>query len=126
VFHAQKADRQGNVSCGYEAEIVARGAPARSSLRTSVDGDREGCDGRPSRAHVDAVAHARFGAHPAGCAGVYGPDNAHMAQYVAASQDDALFDDYLRTYVLGVKDHDEYVDCFVPRNWRQPARAAGG
>jgi glutaconate CoA-transferase subunit A len=75
--------------------------------------------------HVDVVARAPFGAHPAGCAGLYGPDKAHMAEYVAASQDDASFDEYLRTYVLDVKDHDEYVERFVPRHWREPARAVG-
>jgi hemerythrin superfamily protein len=42
-----------------------------------------------------------------------------MARYVAAAQDDAAFDEYLRTYVRDVKDHDEYVERFVPREWRE-------
>jgi hypothetical protein len=75
--------------------------------------------------HVDAVAHAPFGAHPAGCAGLYGPDQVHMGRYVAASKDDASFEEYLQTYVLGVNDHDQYVKQFVPQDWRQPARASG-
>ena len=37
-----------------------------------------------------------------------------MAEYVAAARDDASFDEYLRKYVFGVTDHDEYVERFVP------------
>jgi glutaconate CoA-transferase subunit A len=130
VFHAQKADRQGNVSCGYDAEVVTLAEASKHVIVTAeiiVERltEKEATGAFIPGIHVDAVAHAPFGAHPAGCVGLYGPDKVHMAQYVAASQDDALFDEYLRTYVLGVKDHDEYVERFVPRNWRQPARAIG-
>jgi hypothetical protein len=48
-----------------------------------------------------------------------------MARYVAAAQDDASFAEYVRTHVLEVKDHAEYVARFVPREWREPVRAVG-
>jgi len=130
VFHAQRADRQGNVSCGYDAEVVMLAEAARHVIVTAetiVDRltEKEATGAFIPAIHVDAVAHAPFGAHPAGLDGFYGPDKAHMARYVAASRDDAAFDEYLRTYVLEVKDHDEYVERHVPREWGQPARAVG-
>lgn len=131
VFHAQKADRQGNVSCGYDAEVRILAEAAKHvivTVESIVDRltEKEATGAFIPGIHVQAVALARFGAHPGGCAGLYGPDKVHMARYVAASQDDAAFDEYLRTHVREVKDHDEYVERFVPREWRVPLRAAGG
>lgn len=120
VFHVQKADRQGNVSCGYHAEAVILAEASRHVIVTAeevVDRLNEE-DAVPTfipSIHVDAVVHAPFGAHPGGCTGRYGPDKAHMARYVAASQDDAAFEEYLRTYVLGVKNHEDYLERYVPR-----------
>ena len=119
------------MSCGYDVEALILAEASRHVIVTAED-DRRPADGEGSdRAHsfpgihVDAVVHARFGAHPGGCTGLYGPDKAHMARYVAAAQDDAAFAEYLQTHVFEVKDHDEYVERFVPREWQQPARAVG-
>jgi glutaconate CoA-transferase subunit A len=131
VFHAQIADRQGNVSCGYDAEALILAEASRRVIVTAetiVDRltEKEATGAFIPGMHVHAVVHARFGAHPGGCTGLYGPDKAHMARYVAAAQDDAAFAEYLQMHVFGVKDHDEYVERFVPREWREPARAVGG
>jgi len=131
LFHAQKADRQGNVSCGYDAEALILAEASRCVIVTAetiVDrlSEKEATGAFIPGIHVHAVVHARFGAHPGGCTGLYGPDKAHMARYVAASQDEATFAEYLRTHVFEVKDHEEYVQRFVPREWREPLRAAGG
>ena len=128
VFHAQKADRHGNVSCGYEAEAVILAEASRHVIVTAetiVDrlSEKEAVGAFIPGIHVDAVAHAPFGAHPSGLAGMYGPDKVHMAHYVAASQDDASFADYLQTHVFGVRDHAEYVERFVPADWRRRALA---
>ena len=130
LFHAHKADRQGNVSCGYEVEAVMLAEASRYVIVTAeiiVERltEKEATGAFVPGIHVDAVVHAPLGAHPAGCAGLYAPDKAHMVEYVAASQDDASFDKYLRTYVYGVADHGEYLERFVPRHWREPTRAAG-
>src|SRR5262245_15856159 len=130
IFHAQKADREGNVSCGYESEALILAEASRRVIVTAeeiVDRVTEKDAGGAfiPAIHVDAVVHARFGAHPGGCTGLYGPDKAHMARYVAAAQDDAAFADYLQTHVFGVRDHDEYVERFVPRELREPLRAVG-
>jgi glutaconate CoA-transferase subunit A len=130
VFHAQKADRHGNVSCGYDLEAVVLAEASRHVIVTAEAiverlTEKEATGAFIPAIHVDAVAHAPFGAHPAGCPGLYGPDKAHMAEYVAASQDDAKFAAYLRAHVFDVKDHHEYVERFVPRHWREPVHAAG-
>jgi glutaconate CoA-transferase subunit A len=120
VFHVQKADRQGNVSCGYHAEAVLLAEASRHVIVTAEEvvdrlTEEDAVATFIPSIHVDAVVHAPFGAHPGGCTGRYGPDKAHMARYVAASQGDAAFEEYLRTYVLGVKNHEEYRERYVPR-----------
>jgi len=131
VFHAQQADRQGNVSCGYHSDVVILAEASRHVIVTAeaivecLTEDEAKGTFIPG-IHVDAVAHAPFGAHPAGFPGLYGPDKVHMARYVAASRDDASFEEYLRTHIFDVSDEDDYVERFVPREWRQPARAVGG
>jgi glutaconate CoA-transferase subunit A len=130
IIHAQTADRYGNVSCGFEAEVVMLAEASKHVIVTAeriVDQltNKEAKGAFIPSIHVDTVAHAPFGAHPAGCFGLYGPDKIHMREYVMASQDDASFGAYLQTHVHGVRDHDEYVERFVPRDWRQPARTAG-
>lgn len=130
VFHAQVADRYGNVSCGYETEAVMLAEASKHVIVTAekiVDQltEKDATGAFIPSIHVDAVAHAPFGAHPAGCFGLYSPDKIHMREYVIASNDDATFEKYLRTYVFEVKDHDDYVARFVPQEWKQPTRAAG-
>src|SRR5688572_26561714 len=130
VFHAQLADRFGNVSCGYEAEVVMLAEASKHVIVTAervVDRltEKESRGAFIPSIHVDAVAYAPFGAHPAGCAGLYAPDKMHMREYVVASRDDASFETYLRAHVFEVRDHEEYIERFVPREWRELARAAG-
>jgi glutaconate CoA-transferase subunit A len=130
AFHARIADRQGNVSCGYDAEVLILAEAARHVIVTAEEiverlTEKEATGAFIPGIHVDAVVHARFGAHPGGCAGLYAPDKPHMARYVEAARDDASFDEYLRTHVRDVRDHAEYVERFVPLDWRQPLRAAG-
>jgi len=131
LFHARKADREGNVFCGYDAEALILAEAARRVIVTAEEivdrlNEKEAAGAFIPGIHIDAVVHTRFGAHPGGCAGLYAPDKAHMARYVAAAQDDASFAEYLRAHVFEVKNHDEYVERFVPREWREPMRAVGG
>jgi acyl CoA:acetate/3-ketoacid CoA transferase len=120
VFHADKADRYGNVSCGYASDVVMLAEASRNVIVTAeeivdriTESDAVGTF-IPSIL-VDAVAHAPFGAHPGGLTGRYAPDREAMARYVAASRDDSSFAEYLETHVFGTRDHDEYVQRFVPR-----------
>jgi glutaconate CoA-transferase subunit A len=129
IFHAHRADRQGNVSCGYWSENVILAECSRLVIVTAEEvvdelAEREAQGTWIPGIQVDVVAHAPRGAHPAGMPGLYDVDRAHMAEYVAASKDDALFAAYLRKYVFDVRDHDEYVRRFVPASGAAPANAA--
>ena len=62
-----------------------------------------------SAVHVDAVVHAPHGAHPTACRERYGPDVAHLGEYMAASKTDETFTAYMDKYILGPKDHEEYL-----------------
>lgn len=119
VFHVDKADRSGNVSCGYQAEAVMLAEAAAHVVVTAeeivervTEKDAIGGTYIPSIL-VDAVVHAPHGAHPGGMTGRYPPDKEAMREYVVASRDDASFAEYLETYVFGPRDHDEYVERFV-------------
>jgi glutaconate CoA-transferase subunit A len=65
VFHAQKADRQGNVSCGYDAEALILAEASRRVIVTAetiVDRltEKEAIGAFIPGIHVHAVVHARF------------------------------------------------------------------
>ena len=118
VFHVAKADRNGNVSCGYDVEAVMLAEAAAHVVVTAEEivdrvTQKDAVGAFIPSILVDAVAHAPFGAHPGGMTGRYAPDKEAMREYVAASRDDASFAAYLETYVFGPRDHDEYVERFV-------------
>jgi glutaconate CoA-transferase, subunit A len=119
VFHVDKADRRGNVSCGYHAETVMLAEASRHVIVTAeqvvdrlTEDDAIGTFIPSILVHT--VVHAPFGAHPGGFAGRYAPDADAMKRYVAASHDDASFAQYLEEHVFGPRDHEEYVERFVP------------
>ncbi|MFX0108046.1 MAG: CoA transferase subunit A [Candidatus Hodarchaeota archaeon] len=60
---------------------------------------------------VDAVVHQPYGAHPTACYLHYDYDSAHLMDYREIAKNDKKFEDYLGTYVLGVKDFNEYLDA---------------
>jgi acyl CoA:acetate/3-ketoacid CoA transferase len=129
VFHVDKADRHGNVSCGYPVEAVILAEASRHVIVTAEEivdrlDEKDAIGTFVPAILVDTVVHAPFGSHPAGMTGRYGPDKVHMEKYVVASRDDAAFADYLRSCVFDVESHAEYVERFVPREWQRPVRAA--
>jgi glutaconate CoA-transferase subunit A len=120
LFHVDRADAQGNVSCGYAAEAVILAEASHHVVVTAeeivdrvTEFDAVGTF-IPSIL-VDAVVHAPFGAHPGGFTGRYDIDKAAMQEYVAASRDDASFAAYLQKHVFAPRSHDEYIERFVPQ-----------
>ena len=123
VFHVDKADRHGNVSCGYFAEAVILAEASRHVVVTAEEivdqvNESDAVGTFIPSILVNTVVHAPFGAHPGGLTGRYAPDAAAMKQYVSASRDDASFAAYLEEHVFGTRSHEEYVERFV----RQPER----
>jgi glutaconate CoA-transferase subunit A len=126
VFHVDKADPHGNVSCGYAAEAVILAEASQHVIVTAEQiverlEEKDAVGTFMPSILVDTVVHAPFGSHPAGMTGRYAPDRAHMQRYVEASRDDAAYAGYLDTYVFGVAGHDEYVEKFVPREFKRRA-----
>jgi len=131
VFHAEKADRQGNVSCGYHVEAVMLAEASAQVVVTAeaivdrlVEKDAVGAF-LPSIL-VDAVVHAPCGAHPGGLTGHYPIDRDAMRAYAAAAQGDDSFEAWLDEHVFAIADHDEYVERFVPATIRNAAAGNGG
>jgi len=118
VFHVDKADRHGNVSCGYQVDAVILAEASAHVVVTAEEivdriAEKDAAGAFIPAILVDAVVHAPLGAHPGGMTGRYGPDKAAMQEYVTASRDDASFAAYLETHVFGPRSHEEYVERFV-------------
>ena len=119
LFHVDKADRYGNVSCGYAIEAVMLAEASKHVIVTAeeiVDRliEREAVGTFIPSILVDTVVHAPWGSHPAGMVGRYPADAAHMSRYVAAARDGDAFREYLRRHVHEVESHAVYIERFVP------------
>jgi glutaconate CoA-transferase, subunit A len=118
VFHVDKADRHGNVSCGYDTDAVILSEASAHVVVTAEEivdriTQKDAVGVFIPSILVDAVVHAPFGAHPGGMTGRYAPDKAAMQEYISASRDDQSFAAYLETHVFGPRSHDEYIARFV-------------
>ena len=107
LFHAECADRDGNVWLGVRRELVLS---AHASRRTLVTAERI-CDedflADPMRAagtlpalYVDAIAHVPSGAWPLGLSNCYAADDAHLTDYARAAQTEEGFGAWMRQHVL--------------------------
>lgn len=127
IFHVEKADRHGNCSAGYPVEAVVLAEASKHVIITAeriVDRvtEKEAVGCFVPGILVDRLAHAPFGAHPGALTTHYGVDRAHMMRYAAAAKDDASFAEYLKQHVFDVASHEDYVERFVPQEWREAAR----
>ena len=107
LFHAAKADREGNVWIGVRRELMLMAHAARTTLVTVeeiVDGslldDDEVAAGTIPALYISALAEARQGARPLGLRGRYGPEPGHIAAYVDAAKSDGGFRRYLERHVF--------------------------
>jgi glutaconate CoA-transferase, subunit A len=116
VFHGFQGDRYGNViaSSAHDAKLIVQASRrAVATVEDVVDGNlaEEPHTGvLVPGIHVDAVVHAPRGAHPTSCRGYYDVDAGHIWEYVEAARTDGTFQNYLDRYVLGVRDHAEYLE----------------
>lgn len=115
VFHGWQGDRSGNVvtSAASDARLIAQASRrVIATVEELVDGDlaRQPVRGAlVTGIHVTAVAPAPRGAHPTACHGRYPVDREHLRRYMEAAASDATFKAYLDRYVLGTRDHAEYL-----------------
>jgi glutaconate CoA-transferase, subunit A len=93
LFHAARADRQGNVWIGVRRELLLMAHASRQTLVTVErieDGDFLAdplfAAGTIPALYVSAIAEARNGAWPIGLAGVYEADRKAQADYAGAAR----------------------------------------
>ena len=115
--HVQVADREGNSQISgarWENEEQAKAAKRlvvvaeelvpteyiqRNPERTIIQGHR-----------VEAVIHQQFGAYPTACFEYYDFDADHLRHYVSQAKKEETFPEYVDEYILGTKDHWEYLE----------------
>jgi glutaconate CoA-transferase subunit A len=116
VIHAARADREGNAQLfGYTAVVEEQVRAARTVIVTV----EEVLEDRLIREHpeltiipgfmVDRLVLLPFGAHPTGVYRYYDPDFAFLEAYYPASRSEEAFQHYLAEWVLGVRDHWDYL-----------------
>jgi glutaconate CoA-transferase, subunit A len=93
LFHAAKADRNGNVWIGVRRELMLMAHAARATYVTVeeiVDDDFLADDtiaaGTIPALYISGIAIAKRGADPVGLAGVYAADEPVLAAYAKAAQ----------------------------------------
>ena len=102
LFHAPRADRQGNVWIGPRRELMTMAHAAKETLVTVeeiVDGDLlaedESAAGTIPALYITAIAEAKSGAWPLAFHDAYGADAAELADYFKLAQTERGFAEYL-------------------------------
>lgn len=117
LVHVQVADREGN--CQIDGPRWENEEQAKAGRRVIVVTEElvptEFIQRNPERtaipAHrVEAVIHQPFGAHPTSVFRCYDYDAEHLTLYVDHVKRPETVQRYLDTYVLGTKDHWEYLE----------------
>ncbi len=107
LFHAAKADAQGNVWIGVRRELMVM-AHASASAYVTVEeivesdllDDPQTAPGTIPALYITAIAKAEKGAWPLGVPQLYERDHAHLALYEEMARDEQTFTAYLDKWVL--------------------------
>jgi glutaconate CoA-transferase subunit A len=98
LFHAPRADRNGNVFIGRRRELMTMAHAAVQSFVTVeeiVEGDlladEDLAGGVIPALYISAVVEAKAGAWPLGLWGLYGPDEAHLRDYATQAKTEEGF-----------------------------------
>ena len=110
LFHASRADREGNVWVGVRRELMLAAHASRQPLVTVekisdenfLDNERMAAGTIPAL-YISEIAEVPQGAWPVGLGGCYEADTAHLREYVALAANEAGFDQYLQRYVYGTQ-----------------------
>jgi glutaconate CoA-transferase subunit A len=110
LFHATKADRDGNVWIGRRRELVTMAHAAKQTIVTveeivddSLLADEETAAGVLPSLYVSAIAVAKNGAWPLGLQDLYTTEDSEIARYAAAARTEAGFNEWLAGFMDGRK-----------------------
>jgi len=108
LFHAAKADREGNVWIGRRRELAPMAHAARQTIVTveeivedSLLSDEMTAAGVLPSIYVSAVAVAKNGAWPYGLQDLYVTDDAEIARYARAARTEDGFREWLAGFMDG-------------------------
>lgn len=106
LFHAPKADTEGNVWIGRRRELATMAHAATRALVTveeivegSLLADEATAAGVLPALYVENVAVARQGAWPLGCQDLYDADDAELLRYASAARSEAGFRTWLDAFL---------------------------
>jgi glutaconate CoA-transferase subunit A len=107
LFHAPKADREGNVWIGRRRELVTMAHASACTLVTveeivdeSLLASEASAAGTLPAMYVSEIALAPRGAWPLGCHDLYDADADALADYAAAARTEAGFRDWLAGFLV--------------------------
>lgn len=66
---------------------------------------------------VSAVVPVLFGCHPCSSHRYYNYDDVHLRLYMSAASSEAGFADYMKKFVTGPEDQEEYMRCVQNQDW---------
>ncbi len=116
ILHVQRADPEGNAHIWGNLGVVVEAARAAKKVILTCEEivDHEVIVGDPNRTLiqgflVSSVMHVPFGSHPSPTQGYARRDDDFYFDYHKESRSRADFERWLEKWVLGVKDHNEYL-----------------
>ncbi len=119
-FHAQRADREGNVQMWGILGDAPWSLRACEKVIVSVEEvvSREDIGKDPNRTilpayKVVAVVEEPFGAHPKNTQGYYDVDRDFIYEYVRASKNPDTWKAFMDEWVYGVSDRVEYIEKYI-------------
>jgi glutaconate CoA-transferase subunit A len=117
IMHAHKADITGTTQiCGLTFSDVEQAKASKNVIVTcdeivesSMLKQNPQNNQLPSFC-VDAIVHIPFGAYPTACFGLYDYDAQFLDFYGKIASDKEEFENYIKEYILGTKNHARFLD----------------
>ena len=117
ILHVQRADKEGNAHAWGNFGVMREAAFAATKVILTCEEivDHEVILSDPNRNVipgflVSSVVHQPFGSHPSPTQGYARRDDNFYFEYHRATRSREGFEHWLQTWVLGVKDHDEFLE----------------
>ena len=106
IFHASKADVNGNVQIGRRRELATLAHASKKvyvTVEEIVDEDFFDCELKAAATlpslYVDGISLARNGAWPCGLTDYYEIDSNEMSKYAKSAKNQETFDEYMRNFI---------------------------
>ena len=106
IFHASKADINGNVQIGRRRELATLAHASKKvfvTVEEIVDEDFFDCELKAAATlpslYVDGISLARNGAWPCGLTDCYEIDGNEMSKYAKSAKYQKTFDEYIRNFI---------------------------